>query len=131
MPSVTEQLLGSLVTSSQQPTVFQLVSSLVLHTVTELSLASQDTVLVEAWVTHPQDKSKRRKTVEESLPVLSSQVVTINYITTMFMTIIIIVQGSPDTLTTLFQQAAAAWSLLTSQSTMEAQFQVKLFFHHS
>ena len=47
-------------------------------------------------------------------------------ITTMFMTIIIH-QGSPDTLTTLFQQAAAAWSLLTSQSTMEAQFQVKLF----
>ena len=40
---------------------------------------------------------------------------------------IIIHQGSPDTLTTLFQQAAAAWSLLTSQSTMEAQFQVKLF----
>ena len=74
---MTEQLLGSLVTSSQQPTVFQLVSSLVLHTVTELSLASQDTVLVEAWVTHPQDKSKRRKTVEESLPVLSSQVATI------------------------------------------------------
>ena len=124
--SVTEQLLGSLVTSSQQPTVFQLVSSLVLHTVTELSLASQDTVLVEAWVTHPQDKSKRRKTVEESLPVLSSQVATIKMITTMFMTIIIH-QGSPDTLTTLFQQAAAAWSLLTSQSTMEAQFQVKLF----
>ena len=95
VPSVTEQLLGSLVTSSQQPTVFQLVSSLVLHTVTELSLASQDTVLVEAWVTHPQDKSKRRKTVEESLPVLSSQVVTINYITTMFMTIKITLPGLP------------------------------------
>ena len=93
---MTEQLLGSLVTSSQQPTVFQLVSSLVLHTVTELSLASQDTVLVEAWVTHPQDKSKRRKTVEESLPVLSSQVVTINYITTkMFITLIINCPGLP------------------------------------
>ena len=92
---MTEQLLGSLVTSSQQPTVFQLVSSLVLHTVTELSLASQDTVLVEAWVTHPQDKSKRRKTVEESLPVLSSQVVTINYFTMMFMTIKITLPGLP------------------------------------
>ena len=104
----TEQLL-SLVTS-QGKINFHILASVVLHTVSEYTAASQDSILVEAWVTHTshmdREKNKRRKTQEEgggNLPELSSH--------------------GDSALVRLFRLAADSWSLLTSQPNLESQFQ--------
>ena len=104
----TEQLL-SLVTS-QGKINFHILASVVLHTVAEYTAASQDSILVEAWVTHTshmdREKNKRRKTQEEgggNLPELTSH--------------------GDSALVRLFRLAADSWSLLTSTPNLESQFQ--------
>ena len=107
----TEQFL-SLITShgAQRPEGFGLLASLVLHTVSEYTAASQDSILVEAWVTHTshmdREKNKRRKTQEEgggNLPELSSH--------------------GDSALVSLFRLAADSWSVLTSLPLLESKFQ--------
>ena len=97
----------SILTSS--PTqMFHVTTCLVLHTVSEYMLASQDQIMVEAWVTHDsqqdREKIKRRKTQDDpsaSLPVLSGQMVD---------------RSSGDCpLVTFFQQAVTSWTLITGK----------------
>ena len=89
----------------------QVLSCLVLHTVAEYSVISQDTIMLEAWVTHDasdREKNKRRKTQDDpssSLPALSHQT------------------SDGSHLVTTFQQAVTSWSLVTAHTTLESQFQ--------
>ena len=100
----TEQILSLL--SSQGKINFHILASVVLHTVTEYTAASQNSILVEAWVTHTshmdREKNKRRKTQDE---------VNLSHVT-----------GDGD-LVRLFRLAAESWSLLTSQASLQSQFQ--------
>ena len=91
--------------------IFQVLSCIVLHTVSEYTAISHDHILLEAWVTHDgsqdREKSKRRKTQDDptmSLPVLSHMT-----------------QGGADQsqLVTTFQQAMASWALVTAHTTLE------------
>lgn len=109
----TDQYLGILSTSNTY--MFQVLSCIVLHTVSEYTAISHDHILLEAWVTHDgsqdREKSKRRKTQDDptmSLPVLSHMT-----------------QGGADQsqLVTTFQQAMASWALVTAHTTLETQFQ--------
>jgi len=95
---------------SQQ--LFHSLSCVVLHTVSEYSnhCQEQNTVMVEAWVTHDtqgqdRDKHKRRKTQDDptsSQPVLSHQSFTT------------LESGSPSPLLSNFQRLVSAWGLLVS-----------------
>ena len=96
--------------ASSPTQMFHVTTCLVLHTVSEYMLASQDMIMVEAWVTHDsnlqeRDKLKRRKTQDDpsaSLPVLSGQVGS---------------SGGDCSLVTLFQQAVTSWALITGEYT--------------
>ena len=113
-PSIPVSQYLSILSSTQ---MFQVLAVVVLHTVTEYTALCQETnsVMVEAWVTHEpslqeREKSKRRKTQEEpgaSLPVL---------------TVAGSASGQNSLVTTIFQQAVTAWSLVTQYSTLHTQF---------
>ena len=105
-----EQYL-SILSSTQK---FQVLAVVVLHTVTEYTALCQETnsVMVEAWVTHEpslqeREKSKRRKTQEDpgaSLPVLT-----------------VSGSGQNSVVTTMFQHAVSAWSLVTQHPSLHKE----------
>ena len=93
----------------------QVLSCIVLHTVSEYTAISHDHILLEAWGTHDgsqdREKSKRRKTQDDptmSLPILSHMT-----------------SGGQEQsqLVTTFQQAMTSWALVTAHTTLETQFQ--------
>ena len=102
--------------------LFHILSCVLLHTLSQYTSLSQvhNSVMVEAWVTHDtqgtdREKHKRRKTQDDpssSLPVLSFMSNTS-------------LDNSTSTcpLITSFQQVVSAWSLVTSISSLDSQFQ--------
>merc|ERR1711892_38081 len=104
--------------------LFHTLSSVLLHTVSQYTSLSKEhsTVMVEAWVTHDtqgmdREKNKRRKTQDDpssSLPVLSyMNSNTLDHSTS----------TSTCPLIVTFQQVVSAWSLVTSSTSLESQFQ--------